>query len=108
MIRLNAAAVIGRWGKAALPAVPQLIRLLKDETADGNAALSLGMIGPDPKEAIPALIEAVEEQRPFAATALAKLGVSARVAGPTLQTVSKTGSECVRREALLALHQLGQ
>jgi hypothetical protein len=70
MIRLNAAGLIGYLGPAAKPAVPKLINLLKDEAADVNAAHSLGLIGPDAQAAVPALILAVEEHRPFAATAL--------------------------------------
>ncbi|HWI56691.1 MAG TPA: HEAT repeat domain-containing protein [Bacillota bacterium] len=108
MLRLNAAALAGRWGGAAKAAVPQLVQLLKDDVADSNAALSLGLIGSDAKEAIPALIIAVQEQRPWAATALGKMGPAARTALPTLQAACETGPEWLRRESLLALHRIGE
>jgi hypothetical protein len=108
MIRLNAAAVVGRWGQLAKDAVPELVRLLRDDVADSNAALSLGQIGPDAREAIPALITAVEEQRPMAATALGMMGPTAGVARPILREVAANGPEWQRREVRLALRRIGE
>ncbi len=107
MLRMNAAAVVGRWGKFAKPAVPELARLLQDDFADSNAALSLGQIGPDAEEAVPALILAVEQQRPMAATALGMLGRAATSARPVLQAAVDDGPEWQRAEAHLALHRIG-
>ncbi|MGO8678657.1 MAG: hypothetical protein ACLQVX_22665 [Limisphaerales bacterium] len=107
MIRLNAAAAVGRWGSAARPAVPKLARLLTDDLADSNAALSLGLIGPDAKEAIPALISAVEERRPQAALALGKLGWAAGAARPALEAACENGPEWQRRESRRALKLIG-
>jgi hypothetical protein len=108
MVRLNAAAIIGQWGSAAKPAVPQLARLLKDDMADSNAAVSLGMMGPDGQAAIPALITAVEEQRPFAATALSKMGPAARVARPALMAAAQHGPPWLRRESQVALRKMAE
>jgi hypothetical protein len=77
--------------------------LLKDDLADSNAALSLALIGPDARSAIPALITAVREQRPFAATALGKMGRAAITARPALEAASEKGPEWLRRESRMAL-----
>jgi hypothetical protein len=106
MIRLNAAAVVGQWGAAARPAVPQLVRLLKDDEADSNAALSLGLIGAGAREAIPALILAVREERPLAATALGMMGPRARAARPTLRAAAQLGPDWLRLESLHALKRI--
>ena len=108
IIRMDAAALVGWWGRTAKPAVPALERLLKDDLADSNAALSLGLIGPDAKEAIPALITAVNEHRPFAATALGKMGRAAVAARPALEAVSENGPEWQRRESRMALKRIGE
>ena len=108
MIRLNAAAAVGQLGLAAKPAVPGLIRLLQDDIADANAALSLGQIGPEASVAIPALIKAVHEERPGAATALARVGSSARATRPVLVTSAGNGPAWLRRESAQALRSIGE
>jgi len=108
MIRLNAAAVVGRWGPSAKAAVPQLMRLLRDDMADSNAALSLGQIGPDAKEAVPDLMIAVEEQRPGAATALGMMGPAVRAARADLLMAAVDAPEWQRREVSEALHRIGE
>jgi hypothetical protein len=107
MIRLNAAAIVGRWGPAAKAAVPQLRQLLQDDLADRNAALSLGQIGAGAKIAVPDLIIAVEEQRPGAATALGMMGPTERGVREDLLTVALDGPEWQRREVIEALHRMG-
>ena len=107
-LRLNAAAVIGRWGPAAKDAIPQLIRLLHDDVADSNAALSLGLMGLSAQEAIPALTIAVEEQRPFAATALGRMGSAAKAARPILQLAAENGPVWLHREVARALENIGE
>lgn len=66
-------------GKAALPAVPQLIKALDDDNnyVRTNAAGALMMIGPDARAAIPALQAALKDPdtkvRATAADALARI-----------------------------------
>lgn len=87
---------------------PDLVRLLKDDDADANAAISLGTMGAEAKEAVPALITAVKEQRPFAATALAKIGIAAGITRPVLQEASRNGPVWLRHESAFALVKLGK
>jgi hypothetical protein len=108
MIRLNAAAALVRLGSAAKPAVPGLIVLLQDDIADASAALSLGQIGPEASEAIPALMRAVHEERPGAATALAKVGTSARATRSVLVASTGNGPAWLRHESAQALRKLGE
>jgi hypothetical protein len=108
IIRLNAAAALVRLGPAAKPAVPELIVLLQDDFADASAALSLGQIGPEASEAIPALMKAVHEGRPGAATALAKVGSSARAARSVLVASAGNGPAWLRHESAQALRKLGE
>lgn len=108
MIRVNAAALTGLWGGAAKAAVPRLTRLLTDPYADSNAALSPGLIGRDARAAIPALTIALKERRPFAATALGKIGAAAAGARPALQAASQNGPDWLRRESLLALRRINE
>ena len=107
-IRLNAAAVVGRWGPSAKVAVPQLARLLRDDMADCNAALSLGQIGAGAKEAMPDLIMAVEEHRPGAATALGMIGPAAQSAQASLQAAAVNAPEWQRRAINGALRRMGE
>jgi hypothetical protein len=103
--RLNAIVWVGLLGPAAKPAVPKLIKLLKDDILDVNAAKSLAMIGPAAQEAIPALTVALQERRPFAATALGSIGTPKTV-GPILEAVCQHGPAGQREEARLALTKL--
>ena len=54
-LRDEAAEALRDLGPAAKPAVPELIRLLDDSSANRSAAEALGTIGPDAAEAVPAL-----------------------------------------------------
>src|SRR6266700_882926 len=107
-IRLNAAVIVGYLGPAARPAVPQLINLLKDDLVDGNAAVSLGLIGRDAQEEVPALIIAVRENRPFAATALARIAGPTTAARSALEAASRNGPELQPREAAQALKRISE
>src|SRR5262249_28926565 len=77
-----AALSLGRIGKAARIAVPDLVATLKDKHPGTRAAAAeaLGRIGPDAKEALPVLIETLKDKsgdpltRSFAALALAQIG----------------------------------
>jgi HEAT repeat protein len=60
-VRQEAARAAGAFGRLALPAVPDLIRAMREAPGDLtalNAAESVGAIGPEAREAIPA-VEAV-------------------------------------------------
>jgi HEAT repeat protein len=103
--RLNAAAWAGYLGASARPAVPYLIKLLKDDVADANAAHSLGMLRPEARDAVPALLFALGEHRPFAATALASIGTPEMV-GPALEAASQNGPAWQQEEAKSALRKL--
>jgi hypothetical protein len=85
-----------------------LAELLDDDLVDADAAMDLGALGPAAREAVPALIQAVQEQRPFAATALGEIGRAARAAQPALQVAASSGPGWQRREALLALKRIRQ
>jgi hypothetical protein len=108
VIRLNAAAAVFRLGPAAKPAVPALIVLLQDDIADTSAALCLGQIGPEASDAIPALLRAVHEERPGAATALARVGSSAGGVRSVLVACADSGPEWLRHESAQALRKIGE
>jgi HEAT repeat protein len=84
---------LGVMGQKALPAIPALVRVLKDVETKGafggrdafgpaaKAARALGRIGPAAKDAIPALVEAMKTEDSVgmaAGKALASLGTAAR------------------------------
>jgi hypothetical protein len=69
--------------------------------------LSLGQIGAGANDAIPALMRAIQEQRPQAATALVNMGLAAKVARPVLMTATANGPAWLRRESALALVKIG-
>ena len=62
--RVEATCGFAALHEKARPAVPGLIRLLKDEDSDVRAiaANDLGMIGPEAEEAIPALLPLLDER----------------------------------------------
>src|SRR5271163_3545196 len=85
-----------RMGPAA---VPDLIQALKDEDwqVRNQAAVALGMIGPEVKTAVEALVDVLQDQdkylRSHGATALGNLGREARAAVPALTTALKDKEE---------------
>ncbi len=103
-VRANAAALVGQFGPAAEPAIPQLVKLLNDDLADANAANSLALLGPAAGKAVPALLEALKLEKPFAATALGATGDPA--ARPALESAALTGPSWLRHEAANALRKL--
>ncbi len=101
-IRANAASLVTVLGPKGKLAVPYLAELLQDEAACANAAVSLGAIGPEAVDAMPALIRAVDHGVPFAAIALGKIGNPART---VLQRTSREGPTWQRTECEWALKQ---
>jgi HEAT repeat protein len=102
-IRLYARLALARIGK---PAVPALIEALKDkrEGVAPQAAEALGWVLPPPKEAVPALCMAIQNDRAHAAAyanALGQLGPPARSAVPDLTDLLTDGVS--RAEAAVAL-----
>ena len=76
-----------------------------------HGSVVLGVIGPEAKPAIPALIDVLQEEdkyfRSHGAVALGKIGREARAAVPALIKALKDREEDVRREAAAALGRIG-
>lgn len=87
-IRSGAIHVLGRFGPAAKPAVPLIVKALDDPATARAAARALVFLGPDAKEAVPALVKALGSDyglvRRDAVWALGRIGPDARQAAPAL------------------------
>ncbi len=110
--------MIGRMRSNALPAIPTLIRILKDKNEESVgprgtaecAAWALGRIGPAARDAIPTLVAAIkaEDYVPRAATrALVSLGSAARSAIPDLIALLKSKEIRWRWSAAQVLGAIG-
>ncbi|MBI2340137.1 MAG: HEAT repeat domain-containing protein [Deltaproteobacteria bacterium] len=83
LVRRAAARTLGRLGDAAAPAVPALVKALKDEEwwVRQDAAWALGRIGPSAVAAVDSLISALREwpaeRRPLVIEALDRIGTEA-------------------------------
>lgn len=91
---------LDNWGVDAKPAVPAMIRLLKDpdDSVAGGAARVLGSVGKDAQAALPALIETLGSRQwkdesdsvhINALTALSKLGLPSKTTTPILLKIIK-------------------
>jgi HEAT repeat protein len=105
---------LAHCGTAAAPAVPRLIELLQDRDSEirWNAARTLGLIGPQAKAAVPALISALKKDddplvREHAAEALGDIGPDAKDAVEPLTAALKDPDARVRRDAVRSLGQIG-
>jgi len=105
-----AAGELARWGPAAAPAVSGLRRALRypySSDARDAAAEALGAIGPSAAEAVPDLVEALEDDywviRAGAAYALGSIGEPARCAVPTLASLLWDSSSHVQMYAVGAI-----
>jgi HEAT repeat protein len=108
--RQIAAQALGRMGRSAEPAIPDLIRAMQDQNHDVQeaAAQALGQIG---RESVPALIFALKDQSPkvraAAAHGLVHVGPSATRAVPDLIRALGDNDRHVRDFAMRALGTIG-
>lgn len=111
--RKQAAYHLSEMGIDAKPAIPDLIELLHDPIAYGEAASALGKIGPDAKAAVPDLVACLADvnlgyDRCYAATALGSIGQSPEIAVPALaKMVASEDDPTIRRLAAMALGDFG-
>lgn len=79
--------------KDAIPTLLDMAKHDKDENARLAAVRSLGMIDPDPKEALPVLKDALKDKsdkvKIAAMEALGQLGTNAKEAAPLLRDLAK-------------------
>jgi HEAT repeat protein len=96
--------------EAGAPAVPALIEALKNDKAAYWACIVLREIGPDAKDAVPALAEKLKDPRPEirreAALTLGAMGEAAIAVLP--QIAALLGDEHARTAATFVLGELGQ
>lgn len=116
--RREAAYQLSRMGKAARPALPQLIKALEDgqQQVWFGAITALAHLGPDAEPALPALIQELQEWQPFrrdrqGSQALyrtaAALGAIGRAAIPTLSNNLASKEWPVRAGSAMAVGFIG-
>jgi hypothetical protein len=109
--RAAAAAVLGDMGPAAMPALADLVPLVKDEQVwvRRNAVEALGVIaGEDAVEALAAALTDEDRRvRYNAALALGKIGPQAKAAGQALTAAAADENYLFNRSARAALYRLG-
>jgi hypothetical protein len=107
---LNVIRALAYSGRAAASGTHTLIPFLSDPRFAPDAAHALASIGPDAQEAVPALIEALDDQVPYAATALGNIGAGAAAAIPALNQAQSNavfeGPGWFRREVEKALGRI--
>lgn len=111
-----AARALSVYRGDAKPALSALVALLSDESRDvesrWNAARTLGKLGPDGLEALPALIEftkhADDNLREHAAEAIGDIGPTAAAGIPALVVCLADPVTKVRRDAVRSLGYLGE
>jgi len=91
--------------------MPALIACLQSETiVRQNAALALGAIGPDAKEAVPALTKLLQDPewtvRRHAALALGEIGPAAQESMPALSKLKQDHQSLVRKAAEEAIRRI--
>jgi HEAT repeat protein len=93
-------------------AVPRVVKGLQNEKLRKHAIKILGMIGPEASEAVPALVETMqdadEETRREAQFALAAIGPAAAPAVPELTRALDSENEEVQYSAVYALGRIGE
>ena len=110
-LRNNAIYGISHLGEKGLPALPQLIVLLKaKDHASSAAAYAIGCIGPKASGAIPALTEGLKRKdlsSGSCAWALSKMGAPARSTIPLMVPLLHHHDDRVRDKAAEALGSFG-
>jgi hypothetical protein len=111
--RENALKAIGDMGKAAAPALGELINILSrdpDEVVRAAAAEAIGKLGPAAKGAVGALIQALSSDyfrlKANAAEALGNIGPDAKDAIPHLKKLMASKDEEVPLKAAQALSKI--
>jgi HEAT repeat protein len=116
-VRISAADELGHRGavraadvKDALPLLLGLVKRDKDAGVRKSAALAVGKVDPDPKDAVPVLIDALTDKstavRTAAATALGQFGSNAADAIPALTEAQKDKDRGLSRAAGMALRSI--
>jgi HEAT repeat protein len=109
--RNGAAEALGRLGE---PAVPALIKVLKDDDASIRryAALALARIGPQAALAVPALIERLDDSDLFVLQntlfAFKQIGPAAEPAVGAIQSTLQQPAVSIRRSAVESLGAIGR
>ena len=99
-VKANALSELGKLGQIqkslVTEATPYMVQALndKDATIRAAAAKAIGMIDPDPKETVPALVKLLKDDKQVnvriaAAMGLAAMGSNAKAAVPDLRKVVK-------------------
>jgi HEAT repeat protein len=104
-VAMDAGDALGRIGK---PAVPPLIRALKssDPSVRAWAAYAVRKVGPEARDAMPALAGLLRDDR-TAAAAAQSLSVMGAPAVPALLEGLRNGSPLLREKAASALGDIG-
>lgn len=109
-VRTGAVVALHKIGAAARPALPELVRLTREEpriTVRMQALLSLVPIGGDDAVVVDGLAEALQDQAPevrrAAASELASLGPDAAAAEEVLEAATRDADESVALAAAAAL-----
>lgn len=103
-VRIEAIKALASVGPKAKIVLPALMDALKDKYYGGDVALIIGKLGRDAKQAVPALIEALEKHPQKAATALGFIGTDAKEAIPHLARMLKNP---VNQASMNALARIG-
>jgi HEAT repeat protein len=114
ILALSVAAAAGCGAKAPYEGktAAELERMLHDTNpaVQAQGAYGLSLLGPEARDAVPALIEALTKEtivRQNAALALGHIGPDAKAAVPALIGALSDSEWTVRRQAALALGEIG-
>jgi len=110
LVRRAAGTALVDWRTAARPALPCLLRDLKNPRFASAAAEALGDLELEPQRVIPALTRALQNSDPIVraaiARALGKFGEQARTAVPFLLELYNDPDDSMQRTALEALYAI--